>query len=704
MTGEKKVSKNGLNNIFNAAKKLPREEAAKKYQNLSPKSREEADEYINRAFYLETRLKPGTKLDPKNLEHSEYIEKWLNHRDQVMGWNRDWEKPGDNLETRIFREKIPPTPAETLRQSEGIFEQRMSGNEFKKHVQTRLSEANTYSPSELRKTERSIALGITSKLIENGTWLKNSLSTREGRDALRVLEGGFLMNTYELNDFTSEEYRTYKKLTQLINPYDTEITEENRINRIINREAFQQIFPKLSEQIKTKLKSQGYEVEKIYHKTFLNNVYEIRAETVKKTQVNLDTIGYRGDPYVKNVRTERKDISIGGINLETGKFIGARYFNKHGTAETDWDTQLAIGEIAVLAGVGIKAAFSGVRSIVIKAGERSTVKIGESLAGKQLRDTAQDLGETIRFTKSTLNESGDTLQDLGATLRGVKIETSDTVQDLGSTLRGARTRDTAQDVGSTLPGQSMSQRGTSNYFDEGTRNWIGDDIVNSASDIGMNQESLSDYFEHLSMQVVHFNKRAMLMGVGPKLIPKTAREQIQKSVTNLGNDRTRTLIAYGMDPMDISNHIDDLAAKGLSGQLIRENVSNEIKLMDHLRDHYLNGSQELGRAAMRVNGRSPEMAIKSEIQGNLMRQYKLDNPNYDELPSKLLGNKWLEQSEEATKIASELKGRILGSASAGVVIYKRPGTENKKLETKPIKVKEKQDNRELAKKIREPKF
>jgi hypothetical protein len=702
MTGEKKVTKEGINNIFNASKKLPREAAAKKYHSLSPQARKEADKWINRAFYLETSIKPGTKLDAKNPEHSAYIEKWLNHRDQVMGWPRNWEKPNKNLDTRIFRDKSPPTSPETLRKSQGIFEQRMTPKQFKKHVQDRILEAKTYNPSELRKTQRGIAHSLTSKLLENKTWLKNTVTTREGRDALRILEGQYLMSTDELRFFTREEYRMYKKLTKILRPYDAEIIEENRINRIVNRESFKQIFPKLSEGIKAKLESQGYQVEKIYHRPFLYHVYEIRAETVKKVEVKLNTIGYRGDPYVKNVRTERKNISVGGINLENGKFIGARFFNKHGTAETDWDTQLAIGEVAVLAGAGIRAAFSGVRSILLKAGEKTTVKVGESLAGKQLRDTVQDLGETIRISRSTLNDTGDTLQDLGGTLRGVRTETSDTVQDLGPTLAGTKKADTLQDAGSTIPG-GTPPRITGNYDD--IRSWIDDDrVISGANGIGMDQEALADYFDHLSMQVVNFNKQAMFFGEGPELIRKTALAQIQKATSTLGVDRTKKLVAYGMDPMDISNHIDDLVSKGLTPQMIRENVSNEIKLMNHMRDHYLNGSQRMARAVMSVNGRSAEKAIKSEIQDNLMTQYKLDNPNYHEMPTKFLGNKWLEQSKEAETLARRVKEGVLGSASAGVIVYKRPDAIDKKGDRKPLKVKEKQPDRETTKKIREPRF
>ncbi|MHA1454044.1 MAG: hypothetical protein ACTSRD_14395, partial [Promethearchaeota archaeon] len=153
----------------------------------------------------------------------------------------------------------------------------------------------------------------------------------------------------------------------------------------------------------------------------------------------------------------------------------------------------------------------------------------------------------------------------------------------------------------------------------------------------------------------------------------------------------------------ISNHIDDLAAKGFSSQRIRENVSNEIKLMDYLRDHYLTRSQARARVMMSVHGRSAEDAIKSEIQETLMREYKTANPNYHELPTKILANKWMEQNEEAAKAAKQIKERILGSASSGVIIYKRSET-GFKGDVKSIKAKDKQDNREMIKKIREPKF
>ena len=77
MTGEKKVSKNGLNNISTETKKISRNEAARKYKSLSSESRDDADDWINNRFYLATGFPKNVKLDPNNAEHGDFIEEWL---------------------------------------------------------------------------------------------------------------------------------------------------------------------------------------------------------------------------------------------------------------------------------------------------------------------------------------------------------------------------------------------------------------------------------------------------------------------------------------------------------------------------------------------------------------------------------------------------------------------------------------------------
>jgi hypothetical protein len=60
------ITKKGLNNIFDTGKNLSRRGAARKYHALSSQAREEADGWINRAFYLKTGFPVNQKIDPNN--------------------------------------------------------------------------------------------------------------------------------------------------------------------------------------------------------------------------------------------------------------------------------------------------------------------------------------------------------------------------------------------------------------------------------------------------------------------------------------------------------------------------------------------------------------------------------------------------------------------------------------------------------------
>jgi len=398
LTGDKKVSKNGLNNISTETKKISRNEAARKYKSLSSESRDDADDWINNRFYLATGFPKNVKLDPNNPEHGDFIEEWLKQRDIVMGWNRDWETTqGQDRIHKYFSEKTDPTPKSKLERGEGIFEQRMSGSEFKQFVYSRLDEVKAYTNPTARRLvgrktyEGKIAEDIITKLVGNEVWLKNTVEARDGREALR-LSLYLLPNT--------RENRSNRQIVKTaLKPYEREQFAES----IVNRAQFYMVYSKLEAGIKANLESEDYTVENIYVREFTTDTIEIRASVSRQVTLDTDSYGYRSDPYVSNVRTERKNISVGGFRYSTGAFLNKKYFEKHGTINTDWDTQLAIGELAFLAGVGIRSVISGVGSVLVKAGKTGVKELGQDAIERSVKDTISDpaIG---RITRKTLDD------------------------------------------------------------------------------------------------------------------------------------------------------------------------------------------------------------------------------------------------------------------------------------------------------------
>ena len=392
MTGDRKINKNGLNNIYTTGKKISRNEASKKYQQLTPDAREEADDWINSRFYLATSFPKDVKLDPKNPDHGEYVEEWLQQKDIVMGWDIKWETTiGQNRVPKYFSEDNKPTPLVKLEKGEGIFEQRMTGSEFNKYVYNQLYEGYVYSNPVARRFvgrrsyEAKIAEDLTNKLTGNELWYKNAVDSKEARDALRTL--------VMLLPINSENTALRKKLESSLEPY----RHETLIKRAANISNFNEIYSQLETQIKKGLESEGYTVEKIYVKEFSNDSLEIRASVKKQVTLNNQTYGYRGDPYANNVRTEKKDINVGGFSYTSGAILNHSHFAKHGTAQTDWDTQLALGEIAVMAGVGIQSLVSGIGRIIInrKAATKTLKELSEEVSARTIKVTDPALRDTV---------------------------------------------------------------------------------------------------------------------------------------------------------------------------------------------------------------------------------------------------------------------------------------------------------------------
>jgi hypothetical protein len=300
MDEENGITKEGMYNI-GRSRPLPRSEAVRKYNALSSKAREEVNREVNLAFYLKTGFPSGQKLDPKNPEHSKYIEEWLNQRDYVMGWSRNWEKSPGNLDTRIFRENIPATSPEVLRKKEGVFEQRMSPKEFNFHVFNKLHEAAAYDgTSTMLEGRRKIATDLAEKLFSNDTWVQNALSTKEGRNGLHMVRTWIRWEVFggTPRGLTSKQLELVKKLDTILDPYKPAEMMESLTKQRENKNLFIQNFPILAEHIKKGLEKEGYQVEEVYYRVFTGSLIEVRADVSKQTKVEDTSYGVRGDPYV----------------------------------------------------------------------------------------------------------------------------------------------------------------------------------------------------------------------------------------------------------------------------------------------------------------------------------------------------------------------------------------------------------------------
>ena len=541
MTGDRKINKNGLNNIYTTGKKISRNEASKKYQQLTLKAREEADDWINRRLYIATSFPKNVKLDPKNPDHGEYVEEWLQQRDIVMGWDIKWETTiGQNRVQRIFSENNKPTPLAKLEKGEGIFEQRMTGSEFNKYVYNQLNEGYVYSNPVARRFvgrlsyESKIAEDLTKKLTGNELWYKNAVDSKGARDALRTL--------VMLLPINSENKVVRKKLETSLEPY----RHESLIKRAANMSNFNEIYPQLETQIKKGLELEGYTVEKIYVKEFSNNSLEIRASVKKQVTLNNQTYGYRGDPYTNNVRTEKKDINVGGFSYSTGAILNHSHFAKHGTAQTDWDTQLALGEVAVMAGVGIKSLVSGIGRIIInrKAATKTLKELSEEVSARTIKVTDPALRDTVPISMADtipMSKANTVSMPKSESLPRVKV-TSETptlkgMGEQGPTIKTLSDKKSSVDVfGDTVP-----------------------------------PESKLSHIE-LPTEGVYNLERSTRVDEG------IAKE--------LGEDLSMKINSYGISNASISKRINVLKERGKTSAEIKSIVNDENKVFEYIRDTY----------------------------------------------------------------------------------------------------------------------
>jgi hypothetical protein len=526
---DKKVTKNGLNNIFKTGRKLSRVEAFKKYHSLSPEAQESANDWINNRFYLETDFPKNEKLDPSNPDHAEYIEEWLKQRDIVMGWDRDWEtSKGQDRIPKYFSEKTDTTPQSQIEKNEGIFEQRMNPTEFKQFVNNRILEIYAYTnPTALRTVGRltyegRVAENLARKLAGNDIWFKNALETRDGRDALRML-----VNRIPI---TSETQQLRKKIRDSLKPYIDHGVGET----VVNRAEFYMVYPQLEIQIKKNLEMEGYVVEKIYMREFTEDTLEIRAQVSRTVTVNMDTFGYRSDPHVDNVRTEKKDINIGGFRYSTGRFLNHSYFSKHGTAQTDWDTQLALGEIAVIAGAGVRSVLSGIGGVLIN----------KKVTGSTLKELGENVTEHSVLRQSTDPALADTIPQIKPpsdtpTIKGIG-EPGPPVKGLSETIPPVK------GLSETVPPSGSRVR---------------------PPEVPQDPHKLTTRKEIR--------------------IESNVSSQISKKIENeIGEDLSMKVYSYGLTTKDIDITIKRLKDQGKTTEEIRKQISDELKVFEHIRDTY----------------------------------------------------------------------------------------------------------------------
>jgi hypothetical protein len=646
------ITKEGLNNVFETSRPLTRSEALRKYNALSPKAREEVNGWVNRAFYLKTGFPSNQKIDPKNPEHVGYVEEWLKQRDYVMGWSRNWERSAGNLNTRIFRENIPPTSPEVLRRKTGIFEQRMTPKEFNIHVVNRLHEAAAYDgTSTMLEGRRKIATNIAEKLFSNQVWVQNALRTKEGRNGLHSLltwiewVGSGSELGRGLNDNQKE---LASKLHTILDPYLPTEIHESVVKQHDNRSLFYQNFPTLKEHIKKGLEKEGFQVGEIYHRVFTGGLIEIRAETTRQTKVDQTSYGTRGDPYVTPVITEKRDISVGGVDVRTGVYHDAAFFEKHGTAKTDWGTQLMLGEVAVLAGLGVRALVLGTQAVVV-GGRRTVLGTTERIVGRELRDSLDDItGASVR--------TGDTLPGIGPQRRRVKIGTSDDPADaFADTIKltddstdaftGANVR-----TGDTLPGIGPQRRSIKN---------------------GTSDEATSTLSETIPPR----------LDVDPQLV----RNLSDDVLSTLGEDLSSRALFYGYNESELTNHIIAKAQMGLTQSQVRQDLDKILQVHDALYELTYRSNLDASRRAMqemsqqsimvdtrtqvRVSIRASEgnitSAISSQRFGDKLAEWHRIN-DFPDGVANVPGSRVMRRiAQEATKFANRIEAQIMGGSSAG---------------------------------------
>jgi hypothetical protein len=177
-----------------ASESKDRSWAQKEYRSLSPEARSELNSNINNIFTLRNpEFASGVKLDTNNPRHKEFIEKWLDIRDDLMTWKKEgmqgksyWEAEAahakalhrDTQKTidRVSRQSYRDLPAENRKPAKIMNET--------EHVKIKDALLEYFSRPDFDQVKA--ALNICRDLKADD--IQNLKKTREGLNALLILD------------------------------------------------------------------------------------------------------------------------------------------------------------------------------------------------------------------------------------------------------------------------------------------------------------------------------------------------------------------------------------------------------------------------------------------------------------------------------------------------------------------------------------
>lgn len=588
----------------------------------------------------------------------------------------------------------------------GILRDAKSGKELYEYIRKQITEAHSAGDKEV------CARNIMRDLMKDPRYLVHAVTDRDGRKGLSIL----------IDDCRGDE-----SLRSIIR---SAMSKEEKQYGDQYQKTFDQNFQKYSQDFKKEVEGQGqYQVDRVYYISRdlpgeREKFNEIRAEIrplVSKQETK------QGE--TKRIFSSRKkDVRIAVFDRTRGDFVPEDYmYRKDKPLEktfADWVAEdvltLGIGAIAratgrvlvegskiiakgiskeltkdVIEGTVKKASASSERVLEKALGrgiEKSAVKEGVKEA--RGRDASRSLSEAVTRERMRVERPSkdvrDTAQDMGDTFDLSKFERKMSGEMSGR--RSASTPSPSRRLSTTQPPlrprlpttQTLNAR---DAYSEGMIDFIGKDVAEKAAKIGIDQKQLGTMIwlaeSKRMMKKPTWAAEAYEWGYLPEgffpSVSKATREAVRRDIQatySLGEDMARKLILYGHDPHDISRIIDASAAKGLNANEIRQQFANELKLMNYYREKFHPGLRTLerARAALTPAHSAPGDAyvnIRSEIFQRLFNKYKrqLDatrgRPSvWDELPEETTSKIFLNLHETADKITQRLVKRILGSTPA----------------------------------------
>lgn len=268
-----------------------------------------------------------------------------------------------------------------------------------------------------------------------------------------------------------------------------------------------------------------------------------------------------------------------------------------------------------------------------------------------------------------------TLDDLSPTLKGPR----DTVDDLGKTWDLDEMRTTVREP--QLRG-SVTRPPIITYS-EYVVGFLGDDVADMASRIGMPRRALGNWIDTtLGQEAMQAPRGKWGLELASGRAEARARRIVRAQITrtcSLGEDRACRLIAYGSHPNGISEHIEKLASMRLGMSQIIQNFDDNLKLMDYYAQTACSGNVRQAGARIRDHGGVRD-AIARDIQHNLWIEWKATDPkkwDYDWLPTEMKNEKMAELLETAREKAKIIEQSILGSSASGFVLLEMKKPERK---------------------------